>query len=794
MEYAQGQGVAGNAQQGLATHAAVFTPPLPPGPMPSTQSAQPFTPPPPPPPGSRPSRSVTFEVPGSAAPGAQHRQQQHQQQPPQQVQQRSYAPATPSQQNLMPSHQQPGLHAVTQHGHQPPQPQQHGRYSYSYGTPPYGPPHPVQYGTPYGQPYGAQAARLPPSQPATSAAQHAAPLTPRASQPHVAPYQLHQGQQPHPFYPAQPQQVSQQPPWMAGPPMTAPTTANVNFAYSQPSAYHQGTGTAHVAGMPQPGGQAPYNQSQWGAPQNTPGAYATSSLSPHAIAFQPNNGEYRRKDARATLDRIVKSTQLKPKNGDKYTFVGTAVGNRNEHPKLSIHNDPIAFTDEVRRVMQIEEGGIWAFPQDQLLSDGYTRPLPDALTPLRVEGFSKMFQPNLATRTSMRPGSTVSIYLVTGGRLRVPFEQVTATDWARLLVAEVARNPGARAASADALTNIALEAGEAWASAASRLVLNVRAKLVDPNRPFASEETYFWRLLSSTNLADLIDRTLQLFMPSQQDRLSMESHVLGVNKRIEKYIAPWAIDITNPTEPHMVARGDAIKHIHTEFVSDLANRKSTYYSITDLTGATTRATPVQPGSAMGAISLKRPLDETTLATPAKRRPRRNDLLGALEELLALRQTGNSTCDEDEGEDMEQAGTTVAAFTNKLASIPGRNGTPFITKDTTRPDATRSRDTRGTRKSSSDDEEEELPEPDDSQTVITRALRKRRVCFYHARGVSCPHQERTSNCRFSHDERVVPYGHYKLPEKQEDTVFAISPVERVQLEMTRAYSGQWEADS
>ena len=170
----------------------------------------------------------------------------------------------------------------------------------------------------------------------------------------------------------------------------------------------------------------------------------------------------------------------------------------------------------------------------------------------------------------------VSIYLVTGGRLHAPFEQVTATDWARLLVAEIDKNPGSRAAAVAALSHIALEPGEAWASAVSRLVLNVRAKLVDPNRPFASEET-FWRLLSSTDLADLIDRTLQLFMPTQQDRLSMKSHVLGVIKRIEGLIAPWAIDVTNLLAPHMVERGEAVKRIHEEFVSDLANRKSTYY-------------------------------------------------------------------------------------------------------------------------------------------------------------------------------------------------------------------------
>ena len=89
---------------------------------------------------------------------------------------------------------------------------------------------------------------------------------------------------------------------------------------------------------------------------------------------------------------------------------------------------------------------------------------------------------------------------------------------------------------------------------------------------------------------------------------------------------------------------------------------------------------------------------------------------------------------------------------------------------------------------------ESPEPDDDHELIIRILRKRRVCFYHARGFPCPHHEETTKGRFSHDDREVPYGQYKLPEESNDTIFVITDVERVQLEMTRVYSRQQEADS
>ena len=92
----------------------------------------------------------------------------------------------------------------------------------------------------------------------------------------------------------------------------------------------------------------------------------------------------------------------------------------------------------------------------------------------------------------------------------------------------------------------------------------------------------------------------------------MESHVLGVNKGIESYIAPWAVDVTNPLAPHLVEWGEATRRVYDEFVSGLENWKSTYHSVTDVAGA---VTPSQQGSMMGDISLKRLLDAVAKPTP-----------------------------------------------------------------------------------------------------------------------------------------------------------------------------------
>lgn len=161
---------------------------------------------------------------------------------------------------------------------------------------------------------------------------------------------------------------------------------------------------------------------------------------------------YNRKSARQSMERIIKS--MKPRQGDETAFVGVSTGESN---KRSSHNDAVAFVDELSRKMQVEDGGIWAFPVDQHCTDGYTRPVADALTSLRVECLSKLIPLGLATRSMMNPGTLVNTYLITGGRLMVPFEQVTITDWTRLLVAELAATPVARQAAVQALSAINLQ-------------------------------------------------------------------------------------------------------------------------------------------------------------------------------------------------------------------------------------------------------------------------------------------------------------------------------------------------
>ena len=150
--------------------------------------------------------------------------------------------------------------------------------------------------------------------------------------------------------------------------------------------------------------------------------------------------------------------------------------------------------------------------------------------------------------------------------------------------------------------------------------------------------------------------------------------------------------------------------------------------------------------------------------------------------------------EEEEEEDNSEDESVAAFANVPASTPGKHGTPFIAKKKARRNekeqsqvkkhfarryetiptsaSTTTADTEEKHK-----EQPELPHPEGDPEAINKAIKDRRVCFYHARGVVCPHQQ--AGCRFSHDETLIPFGYYPS-----DRMAALS--EMTEAEMEQAY--------
>ena len=138
---------------------------------------------------------------------------------------------------------------------------------------------------------------------------------------------------------------------------------------------------------------------------------------------------------------------------------------------------------------------------------------------------------------------------------------------------------------------------------------------------------------------------------------------------------------------------------------------------------------------------------------------------------------------------------LAAFNNRPASTPGKEGTPFNRgprKTKTRHGNNASADKSHSYKlekslaapTQTSDEEEELPEPDDNPELIFKALKRRNVCYYHAKGISCPHSSKPTGCKYSHDERVVRFGQYKPR----------SVAQMAAMDMAQAYGAEEEIRS
>ena len=258
------------------------------------------------------------------------------------------------------------------------------------------------------------------------------------------------------------------------------------------------------------------------------------------------------------------------------------------------------------------------------------------------------------------------------------------------------------------------------------------------------------------------------------------------------------VDVSHPNSEYMVQRGIISGRCFGGFVYDLAGRANRYHPGTELT-----LTPKDRDlGAVGLRSLKKSLDEedghytTNKESLGKRNASRsfNSVRAIAKPVIALLEDLVAQASEEEEEDAESSeGELMGAFANVPASTPGRHGTPFIAKKRARrneppqvkrpfarregtptPTPTPMATASPEEKDKEGRLESELPHPDNDQEVINQAIRRRNVCFYHARGDTCPHQQ--AGCRFSHDSTVIPFGYYPR-----NKIAALSELTRVEME-------------
>ena len=390
-----------------------------------------------------------------------------------------------------------------------------------------------------------------------------------------------------------------------------------------------------------------------------------------------------------------------------------------------------------------------------MCSDGYMRPIPDAGTPFRVELFTKRIPSSSATRNFMKPGTMVTTYLVNGMQLQVPNEQVTITDWARILVNEAASSVSSRRSAKVALQSLTVETVGAWTTAAQRLLVHMRAAEVDADRPFTSQETYFWRFINQTTLITVLERTVDMPLPKKLDSGNMQVQLMTYTRNVKELCTSHTVDFNFPLLIAMERRAQLLRQGYTDFVTDLSNRSHRFFTASEMK---------QRGAfSMGVISNRRPLDES-VRTPVRGGGTKFNgkaLIGALRggemnpehaeqfaQIAAMLASSDDSPEHDaEQEESDEAEyPPLAAFNNRAASKPGATGTPFQSKTpkSTPADARSDIDFRPRKmrrpnippatqpvrgREGRDVEEVRLPAVGERDDVIFAALARLGVCFY-----------------------------------------------------------------
>ena len=224
--------------------------------------------------------------------------------------------------------------------------------------------------------------------------------------------------------------------------------------------------------------------------------------------------------------------------------------------------------------------------------------------------------------------------------------------------------------------------------------------------------------------------------------------------------------------------------------------------------------PRHPISPMRDVLGTRHARATSTATAAQSHlPSRNKHKRSLDKISAILSSLQSAASDDDSptpppgspsdtnepggvpyeDDLQNTDDDLSAYANKPASQPGKFGTPFIDGSprprsrprlSGKPTTASGRQTNRIRRftptanvpastATSPAEsspaapapiktedpkpgQDRLPSQDAHSNVIRRALMKREVCFYHAYGISCPHDP----CKYLHETSGIPYAWYR----------------------------------
>ena len=155
-------------------------------------------------------------------------------------------------------------------------------------------------------------------------------------------------------------------------------------------------------------------------------------------------------------------------------------------------------------------------------------------------------------------------------------DHITLIDWLRILVRDQALVIDSTDIAREAFLAVQVKPGEEWRNVASRLVHKFRAVVANPDRPRASEATYFWKYATERQLYELFERVITVVLTNPLDRLSLNVLLHDAVARIKGEVRPLPIAFHDSLGIGMRRRGKVTESVFSEFVNRLALRSLAY--------------------------------------------------------------------------------------------------------------------------------------------------------------------------------------------------------------------------
>ena len=131
----------------------------------------------------------------------------------------------------------------------------------------------------------------------------------------------------------------------------------------------------------------------------------------------------------------------------------------------------------------------------------------------------------------------------------------------------------------------------------------------------------FWRYIKEEQLSDLLERLVQLLLPSAIDQTGLQGVVHERIWRIAIEVRPMLVDYANPTSPAMAARGVKNEGFFGKMVELISTRKTVYGpSASGLLGRAIPSTRIRRGRGDGECAAA-----VSPGTPGHRRAARENI-------------------------------------------------------------------------------------------------------------------------------------------------------------------------